>query len=257
MKILYQNICKCGLIIFASNVDHFLEKIKGQYVILVKGYRIFIKKVLYYYNANDFLEMKYNLLSSTPSDINEHLPTLYKYALNCDSILELGVRGCVSSWAFLKGLKDNKNTKDGKSLFLNDLEECNITDLLNVSKDLNINVAYEWINDLKLNCKERRFDLTFIDTWHIYGQLKRELDKFSKITNKYIIMHDTTVDEIYGETIRSGWDAVKQSKESGFPIEEINKGLWPAVVEFLLNNSEWYVKERFTNNNGLTILARK
>ena len=104
---------------------------------------------------------------------------------------------------------------------------------------------------------QQNYDITFIDTWHVYGQLKRELEKFSKITNKYIIMHDTTVDEIYGETIRCGWNAFEQSKISGFKVEEINKGLWPAVVEFLQNNPEWYVKQRFTHNNGLTILARR
>jgi len=26
-------------------------------------------------------------------------------------------------------------------------------------------------------------DLTFIHTWHVYGQLKRELEKFSKVIN--------------------------------------------------------------------------
>jgi primase-polymerase (primpol)-like protein len=113
-----------------------------------------------------------------------------------------------------------------------------------------------WKNNLLLELNER-FDLTFIDTWHVYGQLKRELEKFSKITNKYIIMHDTTVDEIYGETIRIGWNAEKQSIESGFSVEEINRGLWPAIEEFLQTNPEWYIKERYTNNNGLTILARK
>ena len=101
------------------------------------------------------------------------------------------------------------------------------------------------------------FDLTFIDTWHVYGQLKRELEKFAVFTNKYIILHDTTVDEIHGETIRCGMDAETQSKETGFPIEEINRGLWPAVTEFLDRNPEWELKERFFNNNGLTILARK
>jgi hypothetical protein len=38
---------------------------------------------------------KYNNLSRFPSDINEHLPTLYKYATECETILETGVRGCV------------------------------------------------------------------------------------------------------------------------------------------------------------------
>ena len=139
---------------------------------------------------------------------------------------------------------------------MNDINNCDINDLLLISKNFDIEVKYEWKNNLLLDF-DQNYDITFIDTWHIYGQLKRELEKFSKITNKYIIMHDTTVDEIYGETIRCGWDAEKQSRESGFPIEEIKKGLWPAILEFLHNNPEWYLKERYINNNGLTILARR
>jgi hypothetical protein len=99
-------------------------------------------------------------------------------------------------------------------------------------------------------------DLTFIDTWHVYGQLKRELEKFSNITKKYIIMHDTTVDEIYGETIRMGMNAYQQSLATGFPMSEINKGLGAAVNEFLENNKDWILKEKFFNNNGLTVLER-
>jgi predicted O-methyltransferase YrrM/GR25 family glycosyltransferase involved in LPS biosynthesis len=239
-----------------KGVDHFLEKIKGQYTILEKGYRIFIKKINVTMFANQYLENKYNFLCATSSDINEHLPTLYKYASYCDSVLELGVRGCVSSWAFLKALKDNNNRKDSKSLFLNDIEECNIQDLLNVSKDLNITSEFEWINDLDLDFKDRKFDLTFIDTWHIYGQLKRELSKFSLITKKYIILHDTTVDAEKGETIRLQLDSKKQSLESGYPIEEIECGLQKAINEFLFVNRDWRQKEVFENNNGLTVLER-
>lgn len=201
----------------------------------------------------DFVKNKYTHLSNIPSDINEHLPTLYNYAIKCESIIELGVRGCVSSWAFTYGLLNNN--KPTKELFLNDIEKCDIDELLNSSKDLNIKINYEWINDLKLEINQN-YDLTFIDTWHVYGQLKRELEKYSKITNKYIIMHDTTVDEIFGETIRCGWNAIEQSKMIGFPVEEINSGLWPAVEEFLQNNTNWVLKERYTNNNGLTILEK-
>ena len=39
-------------------------------------------------------------------------------------------------------------------------------------------------------------------------------------------------------------------------VQEILKGLWPAVDEFLQNNPNWILHERFTNNNGLTILKR-
>ena len=188
-------------------------------------------------------------------DIMEHLPTLYKYAKDCDSVFETGVRSCISSWAFVFGLLNEYKNK--KRIFLNDIQKCDIDNLLAVAeKFVNLDIKYEWKNNLQLELNEN-YDITFIDTWHIYGQLKRELNKFAKNTNKYIILHDTTVDEIYGETIRLGLDANKQSQESGIPVDEINRGLWPAVEEFLEMNTEWYIKERFVNNNGLTILARK
>jgi hypothetical protein len=201
----------------------------------------------------DLIKNKYNNLSNIPSDINEHLPTLYNYATKCESIIELGVRGCVSSWAFTYGLLNNN--KQVKELLLNDIEKCDISELLDTTKEIDMKINYEWINDLKLEV-HKNYDLTFIDTWHVYGQLKRELEKYSKITNKYIIMHDTTVDEILGETIRMCMNSNQQSIITEFPIEEINRGLWPAVEEFLQNNTDWVLKERYTNNNGLTILER-
>ena len=214
--------------------------------------------VKYYMNQINYtfnLLINNNHPDKNSSDIKEHLLTLYKYSKECDSVFETGVRGCVSSWAFLKGLLDNIESKNKKVLFMNDINVCDINDILLISKNFDIEIKYEWKNNLLLEF-EQKFDITFIDTWHVYGQLKRELEKFSKITNKYIIMHDTTVDEIYGETIRCGWNAEQQSIESGFSVQEINKGLWPAVIEFLNSNPDWYIKERFTNNNGLTILAR-
>jgi hypothetical protein len=196
---------------------------------------------------------KYLQLCQTYSDINEHLPTLSEYTSTCESVFETGVRGCVSSWAFVDGLL--KNNSSIKKIFMNDIDACNIGELLYITKDLPIELKYEWRNNLELNLSET-FDLTFIDTWHVYGQMKRELDKFAPITNKYIIMHDTTVDEWQGETIRCGLDAVSQSKQTGFPVEEINKGIWPAIEEFLEIHPEWVVEKKYTNNNGLTILKR-
>ena len=201
----------------------------------------------------DYIEQKYNHLCNQPCDINEHLPTLYQYATKCESIIELGVRGCISSWAFVYGLLQNNMNK--KKILLNDITPCNINELLQKTQNLDIEITYEWINDLDLNIKEN-VDLTFIDTWHVYGQLKRELDKYSLITNKYIIMHDTTVDEIDGETIRCNYNLNEQLKQSGFSVEEINCGLGKAITEFLDNNKNWKILEKYTNNNGLTILER-
>ena len=197
------------------------------------------------------IENKYQLFSRTPSDINEHLPTLKRYSDECSHITECGVRFVISSYAFALGLKNKPNNK----LIQVDVIKYpqNNTFQAECQKE-GINVVFYEQSDLV--CPLEQTDLLFIDTWHIYGHLKRELTRWNTYVNKYIIMHDTTSDEIYGETIRVGWDPVKQSKETGIPIEEITKGLWPAIEEFLVEHPEWKIKERFRNNNGLTILHR-
>ena len=133
----------------------------------------------------EYIEKKYQTLCNhTPSDINEHLPTLYKYSTKCESIIELGVRGCVSSWAFVNGLLHNN--KPIKKILLNDIDPCDIRELLDANRQVDSNhgmvqIDYKWINDLELDVTES-VDMTFIDTWHVYGQLKRELAKFGKVT---------------------------------------------------------------------------
>ena len=102
---------------------------------------------------------KYTSLCNESSDINEHLPTIYKYATECESVLELGVRGCVSSWAFAFGLLNNERTT--RKLTLNDIYECNIEELLTTTKGLNINIDYKWIDDLKLEIAMSNFFLFF------------------------------------------------------------------------------------------------
>ena len=201
------------------------------------------------------IQNKYNLLCSTTSDINEHLPTLYKYALDCDSIIETGIRGTVSSWALVCGLLNNNST-NRKKLLLNDINKCNITELLSLTTNENIDINYIWKNNLEIELTQN-FDMIFIDTWHVYGQLIRELNKFSVNINKYIIMHDTEIDGNLGETIRNNWNTKQQSITSGVPINEINKGLSFAIKDFLSTHSEWSIKEIFYNNNGLTILEKK
>jgi hypothetical protein len=193
---------------------------------------------------------KYTQKCSQPSDINEHLPTLYEYARKVDHITECGVRGVVSSYAFASGLLGKPANR-----------------LIQVDLDTNENVrafggecAAEGINrtfyqQSDLDCPMEQTDLLFIDTWHVYGHLKRELARWHSYVGKYIIMHDTTVDEWQGETIRCGMNAQQQSAQTGIPIEEINRGLWPAVEEFLRAHPEWKLERRYTNNNGLTILA--
>jgi len=201
----------------------------------------------------EIFKAKYDELVRNPSDIYEHLPTLKQYASECESVLELGVRKCVSSWALALGLLNNSGKR---IMYMNDINRCDTTIIETASKQTDLKIVTKWVNNLNLDIED--VDLTFIDTWHVYGQLKRELARFAPITKKYIIMHDTTVDEWEGETKRNihKYDVQKQSIESGIPVEEILKGLWPAIEEFLENNNDWVLHARWLNNNGLTILKR-
>jgi hypothetical protein len=213
----------------------------------------------------DILEDKYVKLCNTYSDINEHLPTLKAYAQECSSIFETGVRGVVSSYALLYGLVKNTNVTI-KQIYMNDIHMCEIDEFIKIAKSNNILVKYEWKNNLDLQFSNtENYDLTFIDTWHVYGQLKRELEKFSKITNKYIIMHDTEIDGIHGETKRPGGlynDLFNNNNldtivnKTKIPKDEILKGLLPAIDEFLIANTNWIMEKQYRNNNGLTILKR-
>lgn len=200
---------------------------------------------------DSMLTSAYTQKCSIPSDINEHLPTLYEYSKKCDSIVECGVRHIVSSYAFSSGLLGNKNNS---FTMIDPFKSEQIDTFLSLCNLEGINAKFIHASDIE--CPLIETDMLFIDTWHIYGQLKRELAHWNSSVKKYIIMHDTTVDEWKGETVRCCLDANRQSKESGIPVEEITKGLWPAIEEFLKEHPEWKIERRYTNNNGLTILAR-
>ena len=46
------------------------------------------------------------------------------------------------------------------------------------------------------------------------------------------------------------------SVNTTIPVDEINNGLWPAIIEFLQENVNWTLYQHFSNNNGLTILKK-
>lgn len=197
------------------------------------------------------LKSRYEAKCQIPCDINEHLPTLRNYAEKCDSVTECGVCNIVSSYAFASGLLGNPNAV---FKMVDPYRSHNIDMFTDMCEREGIQVKYFQDSDLTCPCEET--DLLFIDTWHVYAQLKRELAHWHSHVKKYIIMHDTTVDEWYGESVRGNHDIANQSRESGFPPEEIAKGLWPAITEFLCAHPEWKLEARYTNNNGLTILSR-
>jgi hypothetical protein len=156
----------------------------------------------------------------TKSDINEHLPTLKRYADECEHVTELGVRGAVSLSAFLAS-----NAKRVVAV-----------DILNVAVPESDKLTFICADDLTIRIQET--DLLFIDTLHNYLHLKAELALHAYKAKKYIAFHDTF---IFGENGDDGC-----------------LGLNHAIREFLTNNSdEWELEYHTDNNNGLTIIKRK
>lgn len=199
------------------------------------------------------MEDAYTRACTEPSDINEHIPILYSYAKRCEHITELGTRSCVSTRAFIKGLSENE--KDVKKLVSIDIDwHPNVDDV----KACAGQVDYTFIQSSSLERTPDMTDITFIDTWHVYPQLKRELALYAPVTKQYIIMHDTTIDAEHGESVRDCHDISRQSIETGFSEEDIRQGLKRAIDEFLSwNGDDWDIERVWTNNNGLTVLRRQ
>jgi hypothetical protein len=197
------------------------------------------------------LMSRYRRLCTIPSDIHEHLPVLYEYALKCSSVVECGVYEVTSSYAFAAALLG----RPGTSLTMIDpLLSTKMPGFIDQCGREGLAAAFHCVSDLAIQPIET--DLLFLDTWHVYAQLKRELAQWHGSVRKYILLHDTTIDEWYGEAVRGRADIDRHVRETGFPAEEIQKGLWPAIVEFLRDHPEWKLEARYTNNNGLTVLSR-
>jgi hypothetical protein len=196
------------------------------------------------------LEKHINYLHQTPSDINQHLPTIIKYGQECEHITEMGVRGILSTWGWLAA--------SPKKLIAYDIENpsnfnSNIQDVYDTAEAYNLDFTFIKADVLKIEIEET--DLLFLDTLHVHNQLKSELKLHSGKVKKYICFHDTTSYENRNEV-----SLEHQPDYSAILGEDydINKqGLWSVVEEFLDQNKDtWKLKERFTNNNGFTIIER-
>jgi hypothetical protein len=190
------------------------------------------------------LQKKTNDLTKKKSDINEHIPTLVEYASGCNHIVEMGVRWVVSTWAFLAAHPKKVTSYD---LFHPSRYGGDLQDVYDTAKKNNIDFSF--VEASVLDIEIEGCDLLFIDTWHCYNQLIRELRMHSPKVKKYIILHDTTTFGHHDE---------QNHRAQSFRDAIIDKkGLQPAVNDFLMETTDWKVRKIYTNNNGLTILERK
>jgi hypothetical protein len=182
------------------------------------------------------------IFSAIPSDINEHLPTLKKYAEQCDHITEFGVRAVVSTWALLMG-------QPGKLRCFDIHKDSSIDKAIEAAKDFGIDMKFKEADVLKIEIEPT--EMLFIDTLHTYTQLKKELELHSSKVSKFIAFHDVVT---YGyKPEPSSWQTPEIMKN----YVQNDKGIMTAIEEFLEANQDWQKIEFNTNNNGLLIIGKK
>jgi len=168
----------------------------------------------------------FEFYKTVKGDIEEHMDIIREYAAKSETIVELGVRKLVSTWALLAGYPkkiicvDNVHPKDyGAQQVLNDATE-------SCEKE-GIDFSFILADDLTI--KLEPMDLLFIDTLHTYEQLTAELKLHGIKAKKYIIFHDT---------------------------EDIPE-MYQAIKDFIKEHNEWNIVTHRKNEHGLTVIERK
>lgn len=176
-------------------------------------------------------------------DSDKHLLTLYSIALgmNAQRILELGVRNGSTTLPLLAAA--NLTGGNVTSVDIND--SCFVP-----PKDLEKSwsfVKQDALEYLMYCSKEKPFDLIYIDDWHAYEHVKKELEYIDSMVSPktVILIHDL----MYGNycphyhtdlTLTSGQWA--------------NGGPYRAVAEL---NPQFWEFSTLPYNNGLTLLRKK
>jgi hypothetical protein len=165
-------------------------------------------------------------------DINEHLPVLFSLGLQCQTIVEFGVRGGSSTTALLTALKMQSRQT---SMYSYDILECPgpIAALKPLCDD---NTIWSFIRADTSQLKTiPECDLLFIDTLHTHDQVTLEL-RHGNAARRWIVIHDTVLFGVNGE--------------QGQP------GIRIAIDTFRHRNPDWRIRYEYKHNNGLLILER-
>lgn len=175
-------------------------------------------------------------------DSDQHLMTLFSLVLQlrAKNILELGVRHGDTSLPLAMGCYLTGGTVDAIDLFQT---EFTCPEILKPHYNF---IQSDAIKFLEENTKT--YDVIYIDDWHSYKHVKRELELIDKcITQSTIILlHD-----LMGNSQAPRYYHPTNQQEDD---EWGQGGPYAAVKELDLNNWEW---STIPVNNGLTILRKK
>jgi len=194
-------------------------------------------------SGNDYLtDVMYDVINGS-GDSDRHLMTIFSIALGVKAkkILELGVRSGKTTLPLLLAAKINS----GKVTSI-DINETDFKAPDELKKYLEFKKmdALKYLEEVS---KEEPFDLIFIDDWHAYQHVKKELEYIDKMVSpkSVILIHDL----MYGNhaphyhtdlTLKDGQWA--------------EGGPYRAVAEL---NPQFWEFSTIPVNNGLTILRKK
>lgn len=185
------------------------------------------------------IQEKYEEASNTPSDINEHLAVLKEYADKCEHVTEMGVRGVVSTYAFLA-------SKAKRVVGIDIVGHPNVSECMAISQNEGKDWTFICADVLKIEIEPT--DFLFLDTFHTAAQLERELALHADKVSKYIGFHDVVTFWESGEYPANDLVASNQTN--------CGRGLKYAIEPFLENNPQWKVAYRTDRNNGLLIIEK-
>jgi cephalosporin hydroxylase len=165
---------------------------------------------------------------TTPSELNEHLDVLYRFASGCNVVCEFGVADCTTTAAFLFARP--------KELHSYDIRRQDAVDRVErIAKAEGQHFEFHHASTLEVEIPE--CDMLYVDDLHTYSHVKAELQKHAGKVRKYLAFHDT-------ECCRD------QSEDATRP------GIWQAIAEFLREHPEWRIVYTTEDYAGLAILGR-
>ena len=172
------------------------------------------------------LRQKSKSISTAPA-----LPILRRFASECDTCVEFGVRTATSTIALLLGCR-------GK-VYSYEMEK-----LPQWHDPLKKLVGDKWVLTYGRSEKSDvpECDLLFHDSWHNYEQVKAELDAHADKARKYLLFHDSI-----------GCAGPFTQKNNGVK----HRGFRLAVDELMIRDTSWFIKEHHDIKGGLLVLERR
>jgi predicted O-methyltransferase YrrM len=176
-------------------------------------------------------------------DSDQHVLTLYSIALGSKAkkILELGVRNGDSTRPLLAA-----TIKNGGHLTSVDINETKFNPGYSFDRYWTF-VKQDALEFLKAQNPSDPYDLIFLDDWHSYDHVKKELDEIDRLVSPktVILIHDL----MYGNTCPHYHSDLTQKDG-----QWANGGPYRAVAEL---SSQFWEFSTLPYNNGLTLLRKK